>query len=90
MLVFERFRRGTASATKLVRGTGLGLALVAEHARLHGGSVDVEPGDPGGCRFVVLYRSDMRHANESSALFDACAVVVWCRPASEPGSLRFG
>jgi signal transduction histidine kinase len=51
--VFERFRRGTASATKGVRGTGLGLALVAEHARLHGGSVDVEPGDPGGCRFIV-------------------------------------
>jgi signal transduction histidine kinase len=51
--VFERFRRGTTSATNSVKGTGLGLALVAEHARLHGGSVDVQPRDPTGCRFTV-------------------------------------
>lgn len=51
--VFERFRRGTTSATNSVKGTGLGLALVAEHARLHGGTVELEPGDPTGCRFTV-------------------------------------
>jgi two-component system sensor histidine kinase MtrB len=51
--VFERFRRGTTSATNTVKGTGLGLALVAEHARLHGGSVEVDPQDPSGCRFTV-------------------------------------
>ncbi|MEO8694564.1 MAG: HAMP domain-containing sensor histidine kinase [Acidimicrobiales bacterium] len=51
--VFERFRRGTTSATNSVKGTGLGLALVAEHARLHGGSVEVQAGDPSGCRFTV-------------------------------------
>jgi signal transduction histidine kinase len=51
--VFERFRRGTTSATNAVKGTGLGLALVAEHARLHGGFVEMQPGDPSGCRFTV-------------------------------------
>ena len=51
--VFERFRRGTTSATNSVKGTGLGLALVAEHARLHGGSVVMHPGEPSGCRFTV-------------------------------------
>jgi signal transduction histidine kinase len=51
--VFERFRRGTTSATNSVKGTGLGLALVAEHARLHGGTVELEPVDPTGCRFTV-------------------------------------
>jgi signal transduction histidine kinase len=51
--VFERFRRGTTSATNSVKGTGLGLALVAEHARLHGGTVELEPVDPSGCRFTV-------------------------------------
>ena len=51
--VFERFRRGTTSATNSVKGTGLGLALVAEHVRLHGGSVDVRPREPSGCEFTV-------------------------------------
>ena len=32
---------------------GLGLALVAEHARAHHGSVRVEPAPGGGARFVV-------------------------------------
>jgi signal transduction histidine kinase len=51
--VFERFYRGRHT----VRGTGgvgLGLALVAEHARLHGGRAWVEDrhGEGGGARFV--------------------------------------
>src|SRR5688500_16970142 len=44
--VFERFRRGTTSAANSVKGTGLGLALVAEHAMLHGGSVEIQPRHP--------------------------------------------
>lgn len=51
--VFERFRRGTTSATNSVKGTGLGLALVAEHTRLHGGSVEIQPRYPTGCNFTV-------------------------------------
>jgi two-component system sensor histidine kinase MtrB len=51
--VFERFRRGTTSATNSVKGTGLGLALVAEHVRLHGGTVDMQPRHPTGCQFTV-------------------------------------
>jgi signal transduction histidine kinase len=51
--VFERFRRGPTATTNSVKGTGLGLALVAEHARLHGGTVVLEPVDPSGCRFIV-------------------------------------
>ena len=34
-------------------GTGLGLSLVAEHVRLHGGRVWVESGADGENRFVV-------------------------------------
>ncbi len=53
--IFERFARGTAAAGSRGAGdgTGLGLALVAEHVKLHGGRVWVEPGSPGGARFVV-------------------------------------
>jgi len=50
--IFERFARGSAGRTR-VGGTGLGLALVAEHARAHGGQVWVEDVPSGGARFVV-------------------------------------
>lgn len=50
--IFERFARGSAGRTR-VGGTGLGLALVAEHARAHGGTVWVEDVPGGGARFVV-------------------------------------
>ncbi len=52
--VFERFFRGQqAGRPSGTGGVGLGLALVAEHARLHGGRVWVEDADGGGARFVV-------------------------------------
>jgi len=51
--VFERFYRGPHTG-RATGGVGLGLALVAEHARLHGGRAWVEGRDDGaGARFVV-------------------------------------
>lgn len=53
-LVFERFARGTAAGQRSKgRGVGLGLSLVAEHVRLHGGRVWVEDAPGGGARFVI-------------------------------------
>ena len=55
-LVFERFARGgVAGRRSSSDGAGLGLALVDEHIRLHGGRVWVEErrdGEPGA-RFVL-------------------------------------
>ena len=52
--VFERFARGTVGADRRRgRGAGLGLALVREHVRAHGGTVRVEDRPGGGARFVV-------------------------------------
>jgi len=51
--IFERFARGSAARHRV--GTGLGLALVAEHAAAHGGKVWVEDRDGGGARFVVSF-----------------------------------
>lgn len=54
--IFERFARGVgASKRGAGDGAGLGLALVREHVRLHGGRVWAEPRRDGstGARFVV-------------------------------------
>jgi signal transduction histidine kinase len=49
--IFERFARGSAARHRI--GTGLGLALVAEHATALGGEAWVEDRPGGGTRFVV-------------------------------------
>jgi signal transduction histidine kinase len=55
--IFDRFSRGLAAGRRSTSdGVGLGLSLVAEHVRLHGGGVwveDVPDGKPGA-RFVVV------------------------------------
>ena len=52
--LFERFYRGGRAGQRASsRGTGLGLSLVAEHVRLHGGRVWSEDAPGGGTRFVV-------------------------------------
>jgi two-component system, OmpR family, sensor histidine kinase MtrB len=59
--IFERFTRGSESRHRV--GTGLGLALVAEHATALGGSAWVEDRPGGGARFVVRLRT-ARHGSE--------------------------
>jgi len=55
-LVFERFSRGTGAGRRTgSEGAGLGLSLVDEHVRMHGGRVWVEDrtdGEPGA-RFAI-------------------------------------
>lgn len=51
--IFERYARGSAARHRV--GTGLGLALVAEHAQAHGGEAWVEDRAGGGSRFVVSF-----------------------------------
>ncbi len=49
--LFERFWRGRAAAE--ASGSGVGLAVVAELVRAHGGAVDVGSAAAGGARFTV-------------------------------------
>ncbi len=52
--VFERFYRGAASGRRGdTGGSGLGLALVAEHLRAHGGGAHIEESPAGGARVVA-------------------------------------
>ena len=55
-IIFERFARGAGSGRRgMGDGVGLGLALVDEHVRLHGGRVWVDDRADGqaGARFVI-------------------------------------
>jgi signal transduction histidine kinase len=55
--IFERFARGAGSQDR--PGSGLGLALVAEHVRLLGGTVEVRNRPEGGACFVVTVPVDV-------------------------------
>ncbi len=50
--IFERFWRGQRTAAQ---GAGLGLSIVAEIMKAHGGSVTVEAGPTGGAVFTLAF-----------------------------------
>ena len=58
--VVERFVRGDDPS---VPGTGLGLALVREHVRLHEGTVVIKRSPAGGARFVVTIPKAMPYVS---------------------------
>jgi two-component system sensor histidine kinase PrrB len=49
-IVFERFSRGSTAS---VSGSGLGLALVAQQAELHGGTSSLQSSPLGGARLLL-------------------------------------
>ena len=56
--VFDRFRQADSATTRRYGGLGLGLAIVHDLVRLHGGDVDVRsPGVGEGATFAVTLRA---------------------------------
>jgi two-component system, OmpR family, sensor histidine kinase PrrB len=55
--VFERFSRGSTASRS---GSGLGLALVAQQAELHGGAASLRASPLGGTRLLVKLTGDGR------------------------------
>ena len=51
--VFDRFHRVPNARSRTYEGTGIGLALVKELVRYHGGTIDVESAEGKGTTFVV-------------------------------------
>ncbi len=75
--VFDRFARGvSANKRGSTTGTGLGLALVAEHMRLHNGTVRVEDRLDGapGARFVVYLPATPVSIYDTEADFEAAGI----------------
>jgi signal transduction histidine kinase len=61
--LFDRFHRVQGARSRTHEGTGIGLALVRELVRLHGGTVDVDSEVGRGSTFTVtIPRDDAAHA----------------------------
>ena len=59
--VFERFHRIQGARSRSYEGSGIGLALVQELARLHGGSISVFSAPGAGARFLVTIPHGTAH-----------------------------
>lgn len=100
--IFERFYRGQAAGSRgTTDGTGLGLSLVAEHVRLHGGRVWFEEGSGGENRFVVelpvpedgqwppeTSREDEASANGAGSAPTSAEPPRGISPVGTPGTLE--
>ena len=81
---FERFHRVENSRGRTHEGTGIGLALVQELVKLHGGTVSAESKVDEGCRFFVtiprgkthLDPSHMQHASELASTKTGASAFV--------------
>ncbi len=51
--IFDRFYRLDDSRTRETGGTGLGLAIAKEAVLLHGGRIEVDESELGGCQFTM-------------------------------------
>jgi PAS domain S-box-containing protein len=60
--VFERFRRVPNARSRTHEGSGIGLALVRELVRMHGGEVSVRSREGEGSVFTVALPADARKA----------------------------
>jgi PAS domain S-box-containing protein len=65
--LFERFHRAPGSRGRTQEGSGIGLALVRELVKLHGGEVRAESG-PGGSTFTVSVPFGSAHLPEGQVV----------------------
>ena len=59
--VFKRFTRGSTASRS---GSGLGLALVAQQAELHGGTASLKASPLGGARLLLRLPGQRPHREE--------------------------
>jgi signal transduction histidine kinase len=59
--IFQRFHRVQGAKSRTFEGTGIGLALIGELVKLHGGRVDVQSEMGGGSTFRVYIPFGVAH-----------------------------
>jgi signal transduction histidine kinase len=59
--VFERFRRGRTERARSAEGSGIGLSLVQELVKLHGGEISLASEVDRGTTFTVRVRRGTKH-----------------------------
>jgi signal transduction histidine kinase len=59
--LFERFHRVRDARSRTYEGTGIGLSLVQQLARLHGGDVRIDSEEDRGSTFTVTVRAGYAH-----------------------------
>jgi len=69
--LFERFHRIEGTRARTHEGSGIGLALVHELVRLHGGSIEVESALDRGTTFSIVIPAGKAHLPEDSVGDDA-------------------
>jgi PAS domain S-box-containing protein len=74
--VFQRFFRVRGTAARTHEGTGIGLALIEELARLHGGEARVESSEGQGSTFTISIRTGRAHLPEKQVRSDTEAALV--------------
>ncbi len=63
--IFDRFRQATGSESKDYAGTGIGLSLVQEIIKLHGGEIQVQSQYGEGTTFTIIFPLGKAHLNEN-------------------------
>jgi PAS domain S-box-containing protein len=89
--LFERFHRVAGAKGRSVEGSGIGLAMVQELVRLHGGTIGVASRPGGGSRFTVTLpqgaprpdHADSTAATSRNARAYVDAAVRWNPEAAE-------
>ena len=64
--LFERFHRIRHQRSRTHEGTGIGLALVRELVRLHGGTIEAQSTEGKGTTFTVHLRAGSRHLPQTA------------------------
>lgn len=73
--IFERFHRVETTQGRSQEGTGIGLAMVRELVKLHGGTITVESKIGEGSRFTVNIPAGKSHLANEKILIEAPVII---------------